>query len=128
VIRVLLADDHELVRSGLRGMLDAQDDIEVVGEAADGGGAVEEALRLRPDVVIMDIRMPHVDGIEATRRLLAHEGAPRILVLTTFDHDESSGRRCGSAPAASCSRTRARGRSRRRCGRSRPATRCSRRR
>lgn len=91
MIRVLIADDHELMRGGLRAMLGAQADIEVVGEAADGGEAVERAIELRPDVVIMDIRMPRVDGIEATRRLAAHGGgdrAPRVLVLTTFDLDE----------------------------------------
>jgi DNA-binding NarL/FixJ family response regulator len=88
MIRVLVADDQALVRGGLVAMLDAQDDIEVVGEAADGGAAVDEALRLRPDVVLMDVRMPNVDGIEATRRLAAHPGAPRVLVLTTFDLDE----------------------------------------
>jgi DNA-binding NarL/FixJ family response regulator len=89
VIRVLLADDHALVRNGLRGILEAQDDIEVVGEAEDGAQAVEEAVRLRPDVVIMDIRMPRVDGIEATKRLVAlGERAPSVLVLTTFDLDE----------------------------------------
>ena len=88
MIRVLVADDQALVRGGLVAILDAQDDIEVVGEAADGGAAVEEALRLRPDVVLMDVRMPNVDGIEATRRLAAHAGAPPVLVLTTFDLDE----------------------------------------
>jgi len=89
MIRVLLADDHELMRNGLRGMLDAQDDMEVVGEAEDGAQAVDEAIRLHPDVVIMDIRMPGLDGIEATRRLTAEGGhAPRVLVLTTFDLDE----------------------------------------
>jgi len=89
MIRVLLADDHELMRNGLRGMLDAQDDMEVVGEAGDGAQAVDEAVRLHPDVVIMDIRMPRLDGIEATRRLTAQGGhAPRVLVLTTFDLDE----------------------------------------
>jgi DNA-binding NarL/FixJ family response regulator len=89
MIRILIADDHALMRGGLRGILDAQPDMEVVGEADDGGQAVEEALRLRPDVVIMDIRMPNVDGIEATRRLNATgTGGPRILVLTTFDLDE----------------------------------------
>jgi DNA-binding NarL/FixJ family response regulator len=88
MIRVLVADDQALVRGGLVAMLSAQDDIEVVGEAADGGAAVEEALRLRPDVILMDIRMPNVDGIEATRRLAAHAGTPRVLVLTTFDLDE----------------------------------------
>jgi DNA-binding NarL/FixJ family response regulator len=89
VIRVLIADDHVLLRDGLRGMLDAQEDMEVVGEAKDGAEAVEEAVRLHPDVVVMDIRMPRLDGIEATRRLAAQgEGAPRVLVLTTFDFDE----------------------------------------
>jgi DNA-binding NarL/FixJ family response regulator len=88
VIKVLVADDQPLVRGGLQAMLGAQDDLEIVGEAGDGGEAVEEALRLRPDVVLMDIRMPGLDGIEATRRLNAHAGAPRVLVLTTFDLDE----------------------------------------
>ncbi len=86
--KILLADDHELMRGGLRGMLEAQDDMVVVGEAGDGAEAVELALKLRPDIVIMDIRMPRLDGIEATKRLLAHPGAPRVLVLTTFDLDE----------------------------------------
>ena len=89
MIRILIADDHELMRGGLRAMLDAQEGMQVVGEAADGGEAVEQASRLHPDVVIMDIRMPRLDGIEATRRLLAHpSGAPKVLVLTTFDLDE----------------------------------------
>jgi DNA-binding NarL/FixJ family response regulator len=89
VIRILIADDHALMRHGLRGMLDAQSDMEVVGEAEDGASAVDEAIRLRPDVVVMDIRMPRLDGIEATRRLIAHGGdAFRILILTTFDLDE----------------------------------------
>ena len=89
MIRVLIADDHELLRDGLRGMLDAQEDMEVVGEAEDGVQAVDEAIKLHPDVVIMDIRMPRLDGIEATKRLTARgENAPRVLVLTTFDLDE----------------------------------------
>jgi DNA-binding NarL/FixJ family response regulator len=88
MISLIVADDHALARGGLRAMLGAQDDLEVVGEAADGGEAVELALKLRPDVVVMDIRMPNVDGIEATRRLQAHNGAPHVLVLTTFDLDE----------------------------------------
>jgi DNA-binding NarL/FixJ family response regulator len=89
VIRVLIADDHELVRDGLRAVLDAQEDIEVVGEAADGEEALARASELGPDVVLMDIRMPRLDGIEATRRLVAAgETAPRVLVLTTFDLDE----------------------------------------
>ena len=89
MIRVLIADDHELLRDGLRGMLDAQEDMKVVGEAEDGAQAVDEAIKLHPDVVIMDIRMPRLDGIEATKRLTAQgENAPRVLVLTTFDLDE----------------------------------------
>jgi DNA-binding NarL/FixJ family response regulator len=87
-VRVLLADDHHLVRSGLRGMLGANDDIEVVGEAANGAEAVALARELRPDLVVMDIRMPVLDGIEATRRLAADPKPPRVLVLTTFDLDE----------------------------------------
>jgi DNA-binding NarL/FixJ family response regulator len=88
MIRVLLADDQALVRGGFRSILEGQGDIEVVGEASDGDDAVEQALRLHPQVVLMDIRMPRLDGIEATRRLLAHrpEGI-RVLILTTFDHD-----------------------------------------
>ena len=88
MIRVLLADDHALLRDGLRTILYAQDDIDVVGEAADGEEALAQVAKLQPDVVVMDIRMPRVDGIEATRRLLAKDDAPRVLVLTTFDLDE----------------------------------------
>jgi len=89
VIRVLIADDHELMRNGLHAILGAQQDIEVVGEAEHGAQAVENAIRLYPDVVIMDIRMPRLDGIEATKRLaLQGEKAPKVLVLTTFDLDE----------------------------------------
>jgi DNA-binding NarL/FixJ family response regulator len=89
VIKVVIADDHALLRDGLRGMLDAQTDMEVVGEAQDGAEAVDVAIALHPDVVIMDIRMPRLDGIEATRRIAAQgESAPHVLVLTTFDLDE----------------------------------------
>ena len=89
MIRVLIADDHELMRNGLHAILGAQQDIEVVGEAEHGAQAVENAIRLYPDVVIMDIRMPRLDGIEATKRLaLQGEKAPKVLVLTTFDLDE----------------------------------------
>jgi DNA-binding NarL/FixJ family response regulator len=88
MIKLIVADDHALARGGLKAMLGAEQDLEVVGEAADGGEAVDLALKLRPDVVVMDIRMPKVDGIEATRRLRAHSGAPNVLVLTTFDLDE----------------------------------------
>ncbi|MEV4622596.1 response regulator transcription factor [Asanoa sp. NPDC049573] len=86
-IRVLVADDQELVRGGFALILDAQPDITVVGEAADGAEAVAAAERLRPDVVLMDVRMPNVDGIAATARICA-SSATRVLVLTTFDLDE----------------------------------------
>ena len=86
---VLIADDQALVRAGFRMILEAEEDMEVVGEAADGREAVAEARRLRPDVVLMDVRMPEVDGIEATRRLLGEDGAEaKIVMLTTFDMDE----------------------------------------
>ena len=88
MIRVLIADDHALLRDGLRAILDAQDDLEVVGEASDGEETITRATELQPDIVIMDIRMPRMDGIEATRRLVGRdEDAPRVLVLTTFDLD-----------------------------------------
>jgi DNA-binding NarL/FixJ family response regulator len=89
VIRVLLADDQALVRGGFRSILDGQDDITVVAEAADGAEAVEAALLTTPDVILMDVRMPTLDGIEATRRLQRDpRAAARVLILTTFDHDE----------------------------------------
>jgi DNA-binding NarL/FixJ family response regulator len=88
MIRVLIADDQALVRGGFRSILDGQDDIEVVGEAEDGNEAVEAAGGLRPDVVLMDVRMPGVDGIEATRRIAALGLDARVLVLTTFDVDD----------------------------------------
>ena len=87
-VRVLIADDQELVRTGFRMILKAEPDIDVVGEAADGAEAVELARRLRADVVLMDIRMPVVDGLEATRRLVAASGDTRVLILTTFDLNE----------------------------------------
>jgi DNA-binding NarL/FixJ family response regulator len=87
-IRVVVADDQAVVRAGFHTILDAQPDIDVVGEAADGQEAVELAARLRPDVVLMDIRMPRVDGLEATRRLTARGEPVKVLVLTTFDLDE----------------------------------------
>jgi DNA-binding NarL/FixJ family response regulator len=88
MIRVLIADDQALVRTGFRVILDAEPDLEVVGEAGDGREAVELVPQKRPDVVLMDIRMPNLDGIEATRRLTALPRAPRVLMLTTFDLDE----------------------------------------
>jgi len=88
-LRVLIVDDQALVRTGFRMILEAEGDIDVVGEAANGLEAVEETRRLQPDVVLMDVRMPELDGIEATRRLLANGDADsKIVMLTTFDMDE----------------------------------------
>ena len=88
MIRVVLADDQELVREGLRMMLDADPGIEVVGEASDGKQALDAARRLDPDVLLMDVRMPELDGIEATARLVRSGARTRVLVVTTFDLDE----------------------------------------
>ena len=88
-VRVLLVDDQPLLRTGFRLILSGEPDLEVVGEAADGQVAVAQARALRPDVVLMDIRMPAMDGIEATRRIVAGPDPPKVLVLTTFDLDES---------------------------------------
>ena len=87
-VRVLVADDQPLIRGGFRMILEEQQDISVVGEAADGEAAVELTRRLSPDVVLMDVRMPGMDGIEATRRIVSESPAARVLVLTTFDLDE----------------------------------------
>jgi DNA-binding NarL/FixJ family response regulator len=87
-IRVLIADDEAIVRDGLRAIVELETDIEVVAEAADGAEAVELGRTLRPDVALVDIRMPNVDGLEAARRLLALPDPPRVLVLTTFDRNE----------------------------------------
>jgi len=86
--RVLLADDQDLVRAGLRMLIDAEEDLEVAGEASDGRHAVDAARRLQPDVVLMDIQMPRLDGLAATREVLAVADPPRVLVLTTFDRNE----------------------------------------
>jgi DNA-binding NarL/FixJ family response regulator len=85
---VLLVDDDALIRAGVRAVLGAEPDLEVAGEAADGAEVVPLARRLRPDVVLMDVRMPAVDGIRATELLLRADDAPRVLVLTTFENDE----------------------------------------
>jgi DNA-binding NarL/FixJ family response regulator len=88
MIRVLIVDDQVLVRTGFRVILSAEPDLEVVGEAGDGREAVEAVTTLRPEVVLMDIRMPNLDGIEATRRIAQADRPPRILILTTFDLDQ----------------------------------------
>ena len=87
-VRVLIADDQALVRSGFRMILEARDDLEVVGEAENGVRAIELARELEPDVVLMDVRMPVMDGVEATRRLLESGSSARVIILTTFDLDE----------------------------------------
>ena len=87
-IKVLIADDQALVRAGFRMILETDPDVRVVAEADDGAEAVEAALRTRPDIALMDIRMPGMDGLEATRRIMAAPSPPRVLILTTFDLDE----------------------------------------
>jgi DNA-binding NarL/FixJ family response regulator len=86
--RILIADDQALVRGGLRMILDAQPDLEVVGEAVDGREALQQARELAPDLVLMDVRMPELDGLETTRRMLDRDPSPKVLVLTTFDLDD----------------------------------------
>jgi DNA-binding NarL/FixJ family response regulator len=86
--RIVIADDQALVRGGLRMILDAQPDLEVVGEAVDGRGALQQARELSPDLVLMDVRMPELDGLETTRRLLDRDPSAKVIVLTTFDLDD----------------------------------------
>jgi DNA-binding NarL/FixJ family response regulator len=98
-IRVLLADDHALFREGVRSLLATQPDIEVIGEVADGRAAVQQAAALHPDVVLMDITMPLLDGIEATRQIAARDGSVRVLVLTMHDNEEVFLRALGAGAA-----------------------------
>ena len=127
MIRVLLADDQRLVRSGFRMILRDDPDLEVVGEAGDGEEAVALAGELAPDVVLMDVRMPKLDGIEATRRILAGpEPRPRVLVLTTFDLDEYVFAALRAGASGFLSRTRPRSSSAPRSGSPPRAGRCSR--
>ncbi|MBA2374766.1 MAG: response regulator transcription factor [Rubrobacter sp.] len=86
-VKILIADDHPVVRMGIRGMLDGEPDIEVVGEAENGGEAVEMVAKLRPDVVLMDLRMPNMDGVAATEKITKDHPETRILVLTTYESD-----------------------------------------
>jgi YesN/AraC family two-component response regulator len=88
MIRVLLVDDEELVRTGLRMILDAEPDIAVAGDAANGADALARIPEVAPDVVVMDIRMPRMDGLEATRRICSDASGPKVVLLTTFDLDE----------------------------------------
>ena len=124
-IRVLLADDQELVRAGFRMILETQADIQVVGEAGDGVEAVAATRRLQPEVVLMDIRMPNLDGLQATEQLMAARSGSRVVILTTFDLDEYVYQALAAGRAASCSRTPHPNSSSAPSAWSPPATRCS---
>jgi len=104
VIRILLADDQALIRSGIRSLLDAEDDIEVVAEAADGRQAVTLTAQHRPDIALMDIQMPVLDGLEATRQIVADErlGSVRVVISPTSGSTSTSSARCGPGRAGSC--------------------------
>lgn len=108
VIRVLLADDEQMIRHGVRVILQHAEGIEVVGEAANGAEAVRLAAEHRPDVVLLDVRMPVLDGLAAVEPLVALDPGPQVVMLTTFGDEDNVIRPCGRAPRASCSRTRGR--------------------
>ena len=128
VIKVLVVDDDPLVRSALAMVLAGAGDISIVGEVTDGDEVPDAVEGLRPDVVLMDIRMHRVDGLTATEHVRARRDPPQVIVLTTFDADAHVLRPCRRAPAGSSSRTRSRPTSSPPCAPSPPATRCSRRR
>jgi DNA-binding NarL/FixJ family response regulator len=124
-IRLLLVDDEDLVRFGLRTILDLTDDIDVIGEASDGAQAVSAARALRPEVVLMDIRMPRVDGLAATRQILDQPDPPKVVILTTFHLDEYVYSALQAGASGSCSRTPHHARSSPPSAPSPPAPRCS---
>ena len=104
-IRVAIADDQDLVRTGFRMILEDLPDLKIVGEASDGAQAVRLVESYRPDVTLMDVRMPTMDGVEATRRIVSRDPSARVLILTTFDLDEYAFAGLRAAPAAFCSKT-----------------------